>query len=131
MRKRNYGTSCHNIFLVRKRNCGTSSNTVLIFLVRNYETSSHYFLVQKRNCGTSGQVFSLCGSGSGIVELQVKYIPCAKAELRNFRSSIFLLLKRNCRGQVFSLCESGLQNFRSSFFVRKRNGGTSGQVFVL
>ena len=63
------------------------------------------------------------------MELQVKYFPCAEAELRNFRSSIFLVLKRNCgtSGQVFSLCGSGIAEIQVKYFpcseVELRNLG--------
>ena len=103
------------IFLVRTLNCGTSGNEVFSF------------------CGSEVKVYSLCGSGtkelqvtiyslsgSGTAELQVtqylfslfgttklsQVLSYAEAELRNFRSRIFLVRKCGTSGQVFSMCGS-------------------------
>ena len=74
--------------------CGSRTAEVqvtqyLFSLLGSTKLQVRYFLVRKRNCGTSGQAFSLCGNRTA--ELQVKCFPCTEAELRNFRSSIFLV----------------------------------------
>ena len=123
------GTSSHRLFCVRKQNSWTSRHII--------------FLVRKRNCGTSITEYTLCGGGtaglkvkalygSGTAKLQVvinllygrrscvtskpQYIPCAEAELRNFRASSHTLFFKSqyipcaeaeIQAKEYSMCGSG------------------------
>ena len=95
--------------LVWKRNCETSSRTKCI--------------VWKRNCVSS----------------KPQYIPCAEAELRNFRASsqtLFCMRKRKRNGGTLSLSiflvrrRNCGNSSKRIFHVRKRNCRTSSQIIV-
>ena len=77
-------------------------------------------LVQRQKCGISNDVFFLGRSGTAEIQVTVycaklrsfksQIVLCAKTELLNFGTSIFLVRKRNC----------GTSSHRI-FFVRRRN----------
>ena len=93
--------------LVWKRNCETSSRTK--------------FIVWKRNCVTS----------------KPQYIPCAEAELRNFRVSshkLCCMRKQNCGTLSLSIFPVRSRNCANSsqriFHMQMRNCRTSSQIIV-